>query len=372
MSARLPSFIRRYLLPGFVFQSVVIAGGYGTGRELVEFFLTQGPVGGLLAIAVSTAVWSAVCMASFEFARLFRVYDYRTFFQELLGPGWVLFEVAYVAMMLIVLAVVAAASGQILLETFGLPYAVGVGGVMAAVGVLVLGGSGVIEKALAGWSAVLYVVYVVFFVWCFVRFDTEILNALGTGEVGTGWAMAGVRYAGYNLAVIPAVLFTVRHQRTRRDSLGAGALAGVIAIVPGLLFYLCTLARYPLILGAPVPANVLLELLGSRTFQVTFQVVLFGTLIETGAGLIHAVNERVAHVYTERGTRMPAWLRPAVAMGFLVVAAALSSFGLVELIARGYGTLTWVFLVVFVIPILTLGVWRIRVEGAAASRWTSE
>ena len=26
---------RRYLLPGFVFQSVVVAGGYGTGRELV-------------------------------------------------------------------------------------------------------------------------------------------------------------------------------------------------------------------------------------------------------------------------------------------------------------------------------------------------
>ena len=39
-----------YLLPGFIFQSVVIAGGYGTGRELVEFFLTQGPLGGLLGI----------------------------------------------------------------------------------------------------------------------------------------------------------------------------------------------------------------------------------------------------------------------------------------------------------------------------------
>jgi uncharacterized membrane protein YkvI len=32
-------FFRRYLLPGFVFESAVIAGGYATGRELVEFFL---------------------------------------------------------------------------------------------------------------------------------------------------------------------------------------------------------------------------------------------------------------------------------------------------------------------------------------------
>jgi hypothetical protein len=28
-------FFRRYLLPGFVFESAVIAGGYATGRELV-------------------------------------------------------------------------------------------------------------------------------------------------------------------------------------------------------------------------------------------------------------------------------------------------------------------------------------------------
>ena len=35
-------FFKKYLLPGFVFQSIVIGGGYGTGRELVEFFMTTG------------------------------------------------------------------------------------------------------------------------------------------------------------------------------------------------------------------------------------------------------------------------------------------------------------------------------------------
>ena len=72
-------FVRRYLLPGFVFQSVVIAGGYGTGRELAEFFLTHGPVGGLLAMTlVSTVLWSAVCAGSFEFARVFRAHSSST------------------------------------------------------------------------------------------------------------------------------------------------------------------------------------------------------------------------------------------------------------------------------------------------------
>jgi uncharacterized membrane protein YkvI len=44
----------------------------------------------------------------------------------------------------------------------------------------------------------------------------------------------------------------------------------------------------------------------------------------------------------------------------LLSAAGLSGFGLVTLIARGYGTLTWAFLLVYVVPVLTLGVWKLR------------
>ena len=79
-------FFRRYLLPGFVFESAVIAGGYATGRELVEFFLPAGPWGGVLGMIVSMLFWSAVLMVSFELARMAKAYDYRSFFKLLLGP----------------------------------------------------------------------------------------------------------------------------------------------------------------------------------------------------------------------------------------------------------------------------------------------
>ena len=36
---------QKYFVPGIVFQSCVIAGGYGTGRELVEYFMGYGPAG---------------------------------------------------------------------------------------------------------------------------------------------------------------------------------------------------------------------------------------------------------------------------------------------------------------------------------------
>ncbi|NNM35400.1 MAG: hypothetical protein HKO53_20160, partial [Gemmatimonadetes bacterium] len=190
--------LKRYLLPGFVFQSVVIAGGYGTGRELAEFFLSRGPLGGLLAMALSTLIWSAVSMASYEFARVFKAYDYRVFFQRLLGRGWVLYEICYLAMIMIVLAVIAAAAGEILRETFGLPYLVGVVGIMGLVGWLVVGGNDLIERAFAGWSGVLYLVYIVFFVWCLTRFGADIQASLASGTVEGSWIQGGVAYAGYN------------------------------------------------------------------------------------------------------------------------------------------------------------------------------
>ena len=154
--------LRRYLLPGFVFQSVVIAGGYGTGRELAEFFLSRGPLGGLLAMALATAIWSAVCIVSYEIARVFGAFDYRAFFQRLLGRFWWTFEVCYIVLLVLVVAVIAASSGTILQETFGLPYMAGVVGIMTLVGLLVFGGNEIIERAFAGWSIVLYLVYIAF------------------------------------------------------------------------------------------------------------------------------------------------------------------------------------------------------------------
>ena len=56
------STFKRLFLPGLVFQSISVAGGYGTGRELAEFFLQYGPVGGQRWLV---PVGSAVRVAEF-------------------------------------------------------------------------------------------------------------------------------------------------------------------------------------------------------------------------------------------------------------------------------------------------------------------
>lgn len=355
------SVFRRYFLPGLICQSIVIGGGYGTGRELVEFFLvkSQGPLGGLLAIGVTTAIFSTVSMVTFELARVWGAFDYRHFFQRLLGPGWRIFEGCYLGLLLIILAVAAAAAGSIAEETFGLDYWIGVGIVMLAVGGLVFGGNKSIERFFSAWSILLYGLYVVFFLWCLKSFGPLISENLTAEPIGTSWLVAGVSYAGYNLTA-PFVLATLRLHQTRREAFIAGALTGPLVMIPGLLFFLATVGQYPQIMDAVVPANDLLEILGSRGFQIGFQVVLFGTLVETGAGMIHAFNERISGLKADEDKQLPAWVRPAVAIGLLTIATFVSQYGLIDLIAKGYGTLTWGFIIVYVIPVLTVGVWKLR------------
>ena len=47
---------------------------------------------------------------------------------------------------------------------------------------------------------------------------------------------------------------------------------------------------------------------------------------------------------------------PAIA---LLLSGALSVFGIVDLIAEGYGTLAWGYLFVYLIPLFTVGIWRL-------------
>ena len=354
------SAFQRIWLPGFVLQSVVIGGGYATGRELIEFFLSAGPLSGLFGLAVATAFFSITAALCFELARLTGSYNYRSFFRQLLGRGWFVYELAYLVLGLLVLAVVGAAAGELAAAHLGLTHTVATVIFMALIGVLVFWGTTLIERALAGWSFVLTVTFAVLAAAYLWQFGDDLRAVLSADTVASGWFLDGVRYAGYNLVAIPVILFCASHMNSRRDAFTAGALSGPLAMMPGCLLYLALAASYPDILDSAVPSDFLMQKLDLPWLQIVFYVVVFGTLVETATAFIHAANERIAEAYRERGTVMPPWLRAVVALAALLFAVTLASqIGLIDLIAKGYGTLTWIFIGVFILPLCTVGAWKI-------------
>lgn len=357
------SAVQKYLIPGLVFQSVIIGGGYGTGREIAEFFLSHGALGGLLGMLVTAVVWAVILAIAFEFARITQAYDYRSFFKALLGPVWIAFEVVYLLIVVLVLSVLGSAAGEMLSDALGLPPFIGVVLLVAAIGLLAFFGSERIKQTLAVWSVLLYLVYAMILIITFSKFGGEITETLRQGEVTGRWALDGVRYAAYNLIALGAVLFVLPALASRREAVCSGVIAGLIGILPGVFVYLAMLSQHPGIGEAAVPLLSILDALGIMALFVVAQIVLFGTFVETGAGLIHAINERVAVTLEEKGRAFPALARTLLAITLLGVAIVLAAaVGIIDLIASGYGALSYAFIGLVVLPLITIGLYEIAVH----------
>lgn len=349
----------RWLVPGFIFQSVVIGGGYGTGAEIKEYFLTQGFMGGMLGMLVTLAIWSVLCAVTFEFARMFKTFDYKSLMTQLIGRAGVLYEVCYIVLLLIVLGVVNATAGSMVSSLVGVSKWWGIALLSVGIVLLVIKGTAAIENVLSFWSYVLYAVYILFMVICINRFGSTIQAQWNLHEIEPGWALNGAKYAFYNLGIVPALLYTVRDCENRKEAVVEGLLSGAIGIIPAG-FLLVTLAGcVPGTLTAEVPVTVIFDQLHMGWLYWAFEIVLFGTLIETGTGFIKAVDDRIEISIAHRGKKVNAWVRPAVALVSVVVGICVSTFGLTGLIAKGYGTICWGFLVVFVAPMMTMGIYKI-------------
>jgi uncharacterized membrane protein YkvI len=354
-------FFRVYIVPGAVFQSVMVGGGYGTGREIVEYFTAFGPTGGLLGILAAYLVLAAVLSLTFALSTHFEVYDYRQFFKHLLGRGWVAYEVLIILQFLLVLAVLAAAAGSILRDGFDLPYGVGLAFMLVAVGALAFHGHETIARVLTFWSFFLYAVFVAFFVAVLGADRLAGSEAAAFAAPRDGWLTSGFQYALYNLAVVPLLLYVARGFETRADALRSGVVAGAIAMLPALMFHIAFMTAPDALLAEPIPAYWMMSQLGLTGLMTAYSIMLFGTFIETGAGMLQGINDRIDGYLAEaRGTRLSPRQRAAIAMFAILVSAGLSLVGITRLIASGYGTMAWGFLLVYVLPLMTVGVMRLR------------
>jgi uncharacterized membrane protein YkvI len=364
----------RYVVPGLVIQAVLVGGGYATGRELVEFFVSKGPLTGLAGLALTSLWISAGSMVAFELARQYRAFDYKSFCRLFLGRFWVLFEVGYYALLLLVLSVLSAAAAKLLAQMFALPELIDSVLFMAAVAVVVFFGNSVIEKIISAWSIVFYATYGSMFALVVWKFGPQLRAALNA--VPLAWTEAvpdSFSYTGYNVVILPILIFVARNFRSRSEALIAGALAGPLILLPGFASLLALSAFYPGILTAPLPISIVLERLEDPVLTTCVRVVILGAFVKTGVGLLHGLNERFARTAADGGRPLPRYLRPVFALGVMVVAVFVASaVGIINLIGQGYRYSSYFFLAIFFFPLMTRGLWlaarrRPRTDGVSQS-----
>ena len=171
---------------------------------------------------------------------------------------------------------------------------------------------------------------------------------------------------------MPAVLFCLHRQTRRSETFTSGILSGLAMTIPFALTLACLL-RFPhaSVMDAEVPW---LRLIGTaadgRAGGAALWIAIFGlvagwTLIETAVGSIHALLHRVERNLGD----LPRRWRPAsgeltprqkalTAVLVLAAAAGLSTIGIIDLVARGYGTLAWGFIALIVLPLFVVVPYR--------------
>ena len=326
----------------------------------MEFVTQHGALGGFLVLAVVASVFALVLFLSFELARLFRAYDYRSFFQLLLGKYWFLYEIFFVAMLVLVLAVSTSAAGTILEDTFAIPYWIGAFLVLVGIVVSSYYGRRIVEISLTYGMIAFTSVLLLYVVFVFIGQGDKVISSVMRGGVNSGWALDGMRFAFYNCFVIPPLLYVAREFETRREVMRSGIIAALSGILPAIIFHLAFLAGLPEVIDQAVPTYWMIQELQIPVFLAAFTIVLFVMIVQTGVGILQGVNERLDAFFIEaRGTRLNAKHHALISASIFILSSGLSVFGVIALVAMGYGAMGWCFVVVYLLPLVTRGTWLV-------------
>ena len=359
----------KFVLPGIILQSVMIGGGYATGREIVEYGAKYGALGWLSGLGTFLG-FAVIAALTYELIRLTKAYDFKTFMKTIGGPLWIVFDIVYLLFMVVIIAVMASATGNIVEQTLGLNYWVGVVAITVVVAILNFYGSRLIERFETLGTVALYAGYIVFSVLVIGTFGKNISTVFANhdtsfieGSVSAGKALwSGVLYCAYNLVVMPATFFTIERQTRRVESVVSGIIGGVLATIPWFLTYFAVMCFYPNpdVLGASVPWLAMMQGTAGPVVIAIFGIVMGWTLIETSTGIIHAALERVNNGLKEaHKPPMTGKQQAILTIIVLVGSMVLSKVGIIDLIATVYNALSYAFLAIYVLPLITVGVYKI-------------
>ena len=361
----------KYILPGVLLQSVLIGGGYATGREIYSYGAKFGAMGWISGLTIGIG-FALFAFLTFEICRIYKVYDYKNYIRQVIGPLWPVMDILTVLIAIVLIAVMAAATGSIF-EQVGLPNILGSVVIVFLCGLLNFKGSKVIEKFESVGTVLLYGGYILFTIIVLVKKGgniPQVFAAMDTSAVGGSVTLplciwTGILYVAYNINAIPMGMFSLTRQTKRKETLVSGIIAGLLMVIPWFLSYFAMMCFYgdTSIVGADV-ATPWMEMIkavnGGPVLLGLFSLVMGWTRVETATGCIHMIIDRFDVALAERGNaKMSDRKRGLITVATLIAALLLSRIGVVTLIEKGYSYLSYGFILFYLLPTLIIGGYKI-------------
>lgn len=338
--------------------------GFATGAQATQFWTVFGGYAVFTPI-ISLIVMVAVAYIEWEFCRLNKTYDYRSYSNALFRPYDKVFaniyEILFIAIMVMGVSAVFAGAGQLIHDIFGIPYVLSVILVIALVVVLNMFGSGLLLKAASILSVILIIVIAIICVFGIVHQPERLGNVIANERSGSLWKaiMMGILYGSFQAIILGSTTNLSEGLETSKDSKVSAVLG---AIMNGAMMILVTymlMCYYPAVNTEQLPVNYVIDLLGVPILEPAYSVMLFLAFMTTAITCIGSLLKRFENFGADRITNTTT-RRMVYSLVIIIICFCIAQFGLLNIIKRGYTAVGYLGIPFVVIPTLVVGAIKIK------------
>ncbi len=361
-----------FVLPGFfavafVWFTTHFGGGFASGAQATSFFVKYGwyslftPV---LAILIDTLIFYYV----WDFSVIHEKYEYRGWCDEFYKPVQGLFsnlyEVVFNFILVIATAVAFATGGATLESVIGTPYILNTLVIAGIMFLLTIYGADLVRSAASYIAIIVIVGLILVYGANFVATFPKIAQVISDAPSPEGFwpaIWAAIKYASFQAAVIGSYIAVADVLGSRQDAKKAAIWGAIINGGLLLLATLVILGHYPEICAEKVPIlYVITNGVGGRAAELFVSLLIFLGVISTGVNLIYGGTKRIVSIWSvgknDKNEKNKSIIASAV---YVVITWSIALFGLIPLIAKGYGYIAYIALPVVVLPVIIKGITKI-------------
>lgn len=358
---------------------LVCGGAMASGSYAVNYFTRFG--GGHLFVFALIWMLFLVVAGSIEldFARAFKLYDYSSFYTELLGvrrpdanpvlKGIVtaFFDFYTFLISMIGESVCIALGGTMLNAVFGWPLMVGniIFGIIFVV--LMFKGAGFLRKASGVMTVTLVVSFIIVLVGVINAKGDVLSERLFNFNIGVDWSGESLRSGYWAVITYSATIFNgvvmltncSQKIETTKDSIMTAILAAIFCGFAFITTAVIVLPYLPEEIKTAAPILVICSKhLGSKVFFVIYWIIMLFSLASSGPPITFNMANRCLVFWKNENVSEE---KKLFVLGVIVqvIAIAISAFGLTPLVAKGFTFCGKIALPAIVAPVLLTCIPRI-------------
>lgn len=360
---------RIYLSLAFVWFTTHFGGGFASGRQVVEYFFGYGPVSILLPI-LSQGILALVFYAAWKYAFDNKAFNYKVWTDKFFSPVEKVmsnvYELLYNITLITATAVAFATGGATMTTVFGTSYMLNTGLIAAALLLLTIFGAKFVRRTASVIAMAIVVgMFVIYVPNIIAGLPSITANMSQNTAVSTGGGsfidavMTTLKYAGFQAVVIGAY---IAHSSDISDAadIKKAAITGfllnslmLVMTVLGLLIFL-----NDGILTDSVPTlTVVTNGVGAAWMVPLVSILIILGAVSTGVNLIYGISNRIV-LYVSRDESPETAKKKetprsiVISSIYVFITWSIAQFGLIPLVAKGYGTIGYISIFALIIPII--------------------